>query len=393
MNLPRLAYIADVPVESSYHGSALVYRLLQDYPPASLRIVETTMHDSQPGRRLPAVEYAKLDVGARRLMHTRWHSVASSWYSLRGPSRAARIPRALGAFAPSGVLTVAHGYGWLSAARYARAQGLPLHMIIHDDWPRQAPLAQAVRQWVDARFGEIYRQCVSRFCVSRYMLERYRERYGVDGTVLYPSRAADATVFDAPPERPRDTAQPLVVGFGGTINTPGYSEALRMLAHALRESGGRLNIYGPISPDNARNAGLQESNISLRGLVPSDEFITHMRDEVDVLFLPISFDEADRENMRLSFPSKLTDYTAAGLAILAFGPAEASGIRWARENPGATEIVDVRDVDALKAALGRLADPAHRARLARQASACGSRDFSHESAQKLFFEHIAGGQR
>ena len=38
--LPRLLYVGDVPVEASYHGSALIYRLLQRYPVERLRIVE-----------------------------------------------------------------------------------------------------------------------------------------------------------------------------------------------------------------------------------------------------------------------------------------------------------------------------------------------------------------
>ena len=51
--LPRLLYLADVPVEASYHGSALMYRLLQRYPADRLRVVEGnlfTRHRSPPAR-------------------------------------------------------------------------------------------------------------------------------------------------------------------------------------------------------------------------------------------------------------------------------------------------------------------------------------------------------
>ena len=47
--LPRLLYIGDVPVEASYHGSALLYRLLQTYPPDRLRIIEAGLAASQNG--------------------------------------------------------------------------------------------------------------------------------------------------------------------------------------------------------------------------------------------------------------------------------------------------------------------------------------------------------
>ena len=41
--LPRLLYLGDVPVEASYHGSALIYRLLQHYPVDRLMIIESNL--------------------------------------------------------------------------------------------------------------------------------------------------------------------------------------------------------------------------------------------------------------------------------------------------------------------------------------------------------------
>jgi hypothetical protein len=38
--LPRLSYLGEVPVECSYHGSALLWRLFESYPPEDLLIVE-----------------------------------------------------------------------------------------------------------------------------------------------------------------------------------------------------------------------------------------------------------------------------------------------------------------------------------------------------------------
>ena len=56
-SLPRLLYIGDVPVEASYHGSALLYRLLEDYPKERLKIVEAGVQLSRPERRLAGVAY------------------------------------------------------------------------------------------------------------------------------------------------------------------------------------------------------------------------------------------------------------------------------------------------------------------------------------------------
>src|SRR4051812_48302616 len=46
--LPRLLYVGDVPVEASYHGSALLHRLLSDYPHEKLTVIETATK-SEPG--------------------------------------------------------------------------------------------------------------------------------------------------------------------------------------------------------------------------------------------------------------------------------------------------------------------------------------------------------
>lgn len=388
VNLPPLAYIADVPVEASYHGSALLHRLLHRYPAERLRVLETTMHDSQPARRLPSVAYGKLDVGAPRPLHTRAHRFVNDWYTLRASSRSDGIAPLLGEFSPRAVLSVVHGYGWLAAARFAGKRSLPLHLIIHDDWPRQSDLHEPIRRGLDRRFGDVYRQAASRLCVSPYMEENYRTKYGVAGSVLLPSRAPDAQQFASPPDRLRETGRPLVFGYGGTINTPGYADALRRLAAALSAIGARLNIYGPIEPSQAAAARIGGPQVALRGLVPASEFIARMREEVDVLFLPISFDAPDRENMRLCFPSKLTDYTAAGLPILAYGPADASGIRWAREG-GAAEVVDSQDGAALQGALQRLVAAQYRHELALAALRRGEEDFSHAAAETAFFSHIA----
>ena len=59
-SLPRLCYIGDVPVESSYHGSVQLYRLLQKYPAQNLVAVEQSLQRSMPDRRLANVRYEEL---------------------------------------------------------------------------------------------------------------------------------------------------------------------------------------------------------------------------------------------------------------------------------------------------------------------------------------------
>lgn len=388
-DLPRLLYAGDVPVEASYHGSALLHRLLASYPADRLRIVESSLGVSHPERRLPGVQYRVLDVGSRRWLDTRLHRFVSQFYARRAAGRAAGVEKILEGFEPQAVLTVAHGYSWMAAARFASQRGLPLHMIVHDDWPRVAGFRGVAARWLDREFGRIYRAAASRLCVSPYMAQDYARRYGATASVLYPARAPGATVYDAPPDRLKDTGRPLVAGFGGTVNTAGYVAALRALGEALAESGGHLEIFGPLRAEDAARQGLAAPTTRLNGLVKAEEFVALLRDRVDLLFAPMSFAPEDADNMKLSFPSKLTDYTACGLPILIYGPEYASAVQWARANPGVASVVTDDAGPALREAVRALqSDSALRLGLASKAIEAGARMFSAEAAERTFLDAL-----
>ena len=276
--LPRLLYIGDVPVESSYHGSALLYRLLQTYPPDRLCVVEGD-YRSLPERRLPQVVYKTLRFGYPRLLRSRFHKWYALWLSLRSAARVSMMRTLPHDFKPEAVLTVAHGYSWVTAAEFARRHRLPLHLIVHDDWPSMTRKKTP--------FARVYREAASRLCVSPFMVDEYQRRYGVYGQVLYPSRAQDAPTFTTPPERLREVGRKTVFAFAGTINTPQISRLLRMLAECLDAQNGELLIFGPLTTSQAAVYGLDRPNIRLCGMLSSGELIQRLRSEVDALVVPM----------------------------------------------------------------------------------------------------------
>lgn len=381
--LPRLLYVGDVPVEASYHGSALLYRLLQRYPVERLRIVEGNIFPAGTDRQLPGVRYDILQVGEARLLNSRLHDWYAAWLAVSGGGRAGQLARLTAGFAPEAIVTVAHGYSWVTAARFAEARGVPLHLIVHDDWPSAAPTP--TRRLVARQFGEVYRLAASRLCVSPYMADEYARTYGAPGTVLYPSRAAGAPEFPGPPARLRSTDHPFTIAFAGTINSPGYARILRSLAEGLDRCNGRVVLFGPLAPEQAAAAGLGHPRISLGGMLTSGDLMTRLRAEADALFIPMSFASRDRQNMRMSFPSKLTDYTSVVLPLLVCGPAECSAVQWAATYPGVAEVVTSEDPAALAEAVMRLAgDPERRWQLAATAKAVGDQCFSAAAAAAVF---------
>jgi glycosyltransferase involved in cell wall biosynthesis len=381
---PRLAYVGDVPVEFSYHGSALLARLLEDYPAAQLRICEFGAMPSRPDRRLVNVIYQRASPPFLRWLNTRFHRWVSSACSMFAPLRANEITRTLAGFEPEVIVTVAHGYSWIAAYAFAKKNRLPLVLIVHDDWPKLSGHVGWVANWVDRTFADAYRYAHARLCVSPYMVAAYAARYGAQGDVLYPSRARSALSFKEPPDAGnRETG--LTVVFAGTINTQGYVDLLRRLATALASVSGRLLLFGPLTVEQAEQVQLNGVNIEIRGLVSSNELIERCRSEADVLYVPMSFEASDEANMRISFPSKLTDYTAIGLPLMLQGPHYSSAIVWALTNPGVAEVVTSPDLVSIEACIVRLAGDAElRATLARRAISVGNAHFSHEVAFDIF---------
>ena len=383
--LPRLLYVGDVPVEASYHGSTLLHRLLSEYPPEELTIIETATQ-SKTARRLPQVNYLSHPLGKQRWLNTRFHPYASVWFTQAGKRSAPEIAQSLNGFRFEAVLTVAHGFGWLAAAEIAERRSVPLHLMVHDDWPRVADVAPAFRDWLDKRFASVYRQAQSRLCVSPAMSRSYGERYGKPAETIYPSRAAACAQYDEPPARLACNDHAFTIAFAGTINSAGYIRALVALQDALKPSGGRLLIFGPTTVAEAQQCGLNDADV--RGLVSSSELLTTLRDKADALFVPMSFEPTDRINMEMAFPSKLADYTAAGLPLLIYGPTYCSAVTWARENAGSAMVIDSET--NLPEAIALLANnPDTRIALGRRALTAGGEYFTHDRIREQFYKALS----
>ncbi len=82
--------------------------------------------------------------------------------------------------------------------------------------------------------------------------------------------------------------------------------------------------------------------------------------------------------MEVCFPSKMTEYTAAGLPVLIQGPETSSAIRWAAEYKDAAECVTEQSAAALEKGLRALMAPERRTRLALRALEVGDACFSFE---------------
>ena len=145
----------------------------------------------------------------------------------------------------------------------------------------------------------------------------------------------------------------------------------------------------PTSRAQAAASGLDLPNVEFRGLVPARVLRERCQKEADFLYVPMKFGEDASVNARISFPSKLADYTEMGLPLLIRGPEYCSAVQWARKNPGVAEVVESVDRASLQAAVDRLIENAtYRQQLAARALEVGRTYFSHGAAQATFHRSL-----
>jgi glycosyltransferase involved in cell wall biosynthesis len=221
------------------------------------------------------------------------------------------------------------------------------------------------------------------------MVDEYERRYGVMGAVLYPSRALDTPCFDKCADNDASIIRPFTLAFAGNLYIGDYIRQLVALSRMLGKIGGKLLLFGPFDLTSLMACGINADNVLYGGLIQSAELVRRLRQEADVLFLPESFEEAQAGTIDLSFPSKLTDYTATALPILIWGPKISAAVMWANSEPGVAAIVTEANENVMAAMLAKLAsDQEWRRSLGATAADVGKRYFSPQRAQTVFYQAL-----
>ena len=390
--LPRLVFIGDHKVDDTTAGPVLIYRLLATYPPDRLRIVELNKQTSNPQYRLKGVLYHDLNVQPVLAQRCRYLRPLYKLYLATRPPQSLKILSTIKDFQPQAVLTVTHGIGWIHAWAVAKHLQIPLHLIMHDEFRAATRFRpRFLVSWLERRFGRVYKDAASRLCVSPYMAAHYETRFGRKGIVLYPNRAVDAPSFPEPPISLLSPKSSLHIAYAGSIWS-GRLKMIQALAARLAARGSRLQLYTVHSREELARMGIDLAGVESEPITPSARLIACLREKADVLFLPLSFQPEFRSVVSLGFPSKLADYTAAGLPILIWGPSQCAAARWAKENPGAAELVENEDPQALDPVISRLlTDAQHRFQLASTALRVGNACFSYERAFSIFSKALTAG--
>lgn len=202
--------------------------------------------------------------------------------------------------------------------RVARQLGVPLLAQVWDtvEYLLSGPFDPVVKRQLLNEFGRSVREAERVAVVSPQMAKEYEERYSAKTVVVHhglPSTMCRPAASE-PVRRDRWT-----IGFAGSMNAP---SAWRALLQGLHHSGWRVNERAVVLRILGSSLRLEASNavhVEYLGHRSVEDTAAALA-ECDVNYLPHPFEPAMAPFSRLSFPTKLSTYAAAGRPILLHAP-------------------------------------------------------------------------
>lgn len=283
----------------------------------------------------------------------------------------------------------------------ARFTGAPLVLYAADDWVndwpasnlgrRVPPFTPVLARTVDREFAALVRDSVARMAISDAMAEAYARRYGGDWLTVPNPVDLDRWPERLPDARPFTAAQPFRVLYSGSLSPLSQLPGVREMALAVRS----LHEAGvPIEFEVATHRGfeylrdeLEQPGVRMVDLVQPND-LPHRLASVDLLLMPMVFDEVRLPYIRLSMPGKAAEYLASGTPVLAYGPRGTAVIDHAVRH-GWAEVVDARSIALLAHTLVRLMEsPEHRRRLASTGRRVAREHFSVDAVRPRFSSQL-----
>lgn len=259
------------------------------------------------------------------------------------------LQRKLGKWKPESVYAIFFDPGTLMyAAWVARELNIPLAIHPTDD----------TRPFRTSRSLNMYfAQAALRIAICEDMQIEYQQRYGCSFEVIHNGVAEE--LFQ-PLEKTFSEGM-LSIRYLGSLEKSGHFSAIEDIASAVKifNAGGGAARFELLGGERSKDLALSLTDgtqVVYRERVSRQEGFDLLK-TADLLVVPISFDEANFEDMRLSFPTKLPEYLASGTPTLVYGPPGTATVAYClRHNLGLVQ--PQRSVEALVKLLVQLSqDP------------------------------------
>ncbi|MFD0750769.1 hypothetical protein ACFQZS_11505 [Mucilaginibacter calamicampi] len=178
---------------------------------------------------------------------------------------------------------------------------------------------------VEAVFAKHLQEAEHVFVISPVMQQFYQERFGVKSTVLFgPADPKEENKVS------RNTPTQIKIGYFGAV-TEWQTDALCAVADALQNTDTTLDIYSVVNklPDK-----LNIDGVYFKGRLQQNEVLNTMQ-RYDAVLLPISFSQKMRSMSEFNIATKMSEYLASGVPVLAIGPAYAGMIKYLKQHNAA----------------------------------------------------------
>lgn len=359
MEQPNILFVCDFPPSNLRGGSVLISRLLESYPRNRIVVLTGSYFDKvspQEGRLSCKQLVFPTSSETGRWGLGRIKSLIE-WLAI--PLLAVYGVWIVKNHRTKVIVTIAHGHFFVAAALIGWVTGVPLVLMVHDDWVSGVLRGSVVLKYFCIPiFQFVTRRAAHVYAVTPYMGEMLATKYGVTSEVqmpaIEPGINANASTIPA-----MKNDECLRIIYAGTL-TGATDDSFNLLLELVK--GEKLLNYGIKSwelllfvmatPEQAKAAGWEHERIRFQGWVSQEDLKSSLT-TADILFLPFSFREDERFATSQAFPSKTADYLKSGKSILIFAPPYSSLVRYAQQF-GFAEIVDVPNEENLAQSIARI---------------------------------------
>nr|WP_294949412.1 glycosyltransferase [uncultured Mucilaginibacter sp.] len=201
-------------------------------------------------------------------------------------------------------------------------------------------------QGMEAVFAKHLHEAERVLVISPAMQQFYKERFGVESTVLFGSSgvAGSATQFEV-------KTNALKIGYFGAV-AAWQRDALATVAGALKGTDVQLDIYSGI---DKLPAELNTEGVYFKGSVAPAMVLKAMQN-YDAVLLPISFRQKIRNMSEFNIATKMSEYLACGVPVLAVGPQYAAMVNYLDKHNAAITVAS-GDESAIRDGFKRLRNP------------------------------------
>lgn len=217
--------------------------------------------------------------------------------------------------------------------------------------------------------------------------DEYRRRYPIEPVIVHNSYQDELN--EQPAWRPPLDSNRLNLVYTGSVYSAHY-DAFRNLVRALEalpDCPWQLHIFTDQPPLRLGAEGIGGAAVRFHQYVSPMQIPALLR-AADLVFLPLSFSKRQSVIVRTASPGKMSDYLAAGTAILVHAPAESFVSQYCRRYHCAA-VADENSVESLVRVLQSLTDrPDWREALGQRAAARAKADFHPTKAREAFSRSI-----